>query len=500
MQITFYSGFQKKRNSTKQPGSGTSSMVVTGTLKENCPVLNPIVRINRVLGDVVPYGFTYAYISDFNRYYFVNDWAWSPPFWECSMTVDVLASHRSQIGASSHYVLRTDSTTDYNPMITDTMYPATNEITLYQQAVTSPFTSIINNGIYVVGIISGETTGSVGAISYFAFTSAQFGALKGILFGDLNLVNMGLAEADPDNPGEIIATTTDMSLEMTKAMYNPYQYIASCMWFPFPIEALDSGSYSSVTGVDLGWWRYPVNAYKLSATNVDIGSGAISIHAHPQAATRGDYLNYAPYTRCTVYGIFGTTPLDLSYFDRDDNTLTMTYIIDIITGQCKVRFQSYNSTASPIRYHIICEKEYLCGVPIQLAQIATDYLGTAVAAIDATANTVQNALSLNIGGAISSAAHGIYNTLNASMPQLATSGTNGSMMITDQNLLATFCYQHFNLTDEDITHKGRPLCEIRQINTLSGYILCSDGEFDISCMDEERNSISDFLTSGFFWE
>lgn len=500
MQITFYSGFQKKRNSTKQPVSGTSSMVVTGTLKENCPVLNPVVRINRVLGDVVPYGFTYAYIPDFNRYYFVTDWAWSPPFWECSMSVDVLASHRSQIGASSHYVLRTDSTTDYNPMITDTMYPATNEIDLYQSAVTSPFTSVIDNGIYVVGIISGETSGSVGAISYFAFTSAQFGALKGILFGDLNLINMGLAEADPDNPGEIIATTTDMSLEMTKAMYNPYQYIASCMWFPFPISALESGSYSAVTGVDLGWWRYPVSAYKLSATNVDIGSGAIAIHAHPQAATRGDYLNYAPYTRCTVYGIFGTTPLDLSYFDRDDNTLTMTYIIDIITGQCKVRFQSYNSSASPIRYHVICEKEYLCGVPIQLAQIATDYLGTAVAAIDATANTVQNALSLNIGGAISSAAHGIYNTLNASMPQLATSGTNGSMMITDQNLLATFCYQHYKLTDEDITHKGRPLCESRTINTLSGYILCSDGEFDISCMDEERTAISDFLTGGFFWE
>lgn len=502
MQITFYSGFQKKRNSTKQPGSGTSSMVVTGTLKENCSVLNPIVRINRVLGDVVPYGFTYAYIPDFNRYYFVNDWAWSPPFWECSMTVDVLASHRSQIGASSHYVLRTDSTTDYNPMITDTIYPATNEIVLQQASAVSPFISNINNGIYILGIISGESSGSVGAISYYAFTSAQFGSLKEILFSDLNLINMGLAEADPDNPGSVIALTTDMSLEMTKAMYNPYQYIASCMWFPFPISALPQGTYSQVSGVDLGWWRYPLanNAYKISATNVDIGATGVSIRAHPQAATRGDYLNYAPYTRCTVYGIFGTTPLDLSYFDRDDDTLTLTYIIDLISGQCKVRFQSYQSTEVTPHYHIICEKDFLCGVPIQLAQIATDYLGAAVTAIDATANTVQNALSLNIGGAISSAAHGIYNTLNASMPQLSTSGINGSMMITDQNLLSTFCFQHFKITDEDITHKGRPLCEIRQINTLSGYILCSDGEFDISCMDEERSSISDFLTNGFFWE
>ena len=194
------------------------------------------------MGDVVPYGFTYAYIPDFNRYYFVTGWAWNPPFWEGSMTVDVLASHRSQIGTSSHYVLRTDSTTDYNPMITDTMSPASNEIDLEQFSLPSPFTSQINNGIYVVGLISGDSTNSVGAITYYAMTSAQFGTFKGILFGNGNLVTMGLAEFDPANPGQLIPLVTDMSLEMTKAMYNPYQYVASCMWFPFPISALPSDS------------------------------------------------------------------------------------------------------------------------------------------------------------------------------------------------------------------------------------------------------------------
>ena len=145
MQITLYSGFKKKRNSTKQPGSGQSSMVLTGTLKENCSVLNPVIRINRVMGDVVPQGFTYAYIPDFDRYYFVTGVAWSKPFWEISMAVDVLASHKAQIGLSSHYVLRTDSTTDFNPQITDTMYPATNDIDLYQISLNSTFVSNIPN-------------------------------------------------------------------------------------------------------------------------------------------------------------------------------------------------------------------------------------------------------------------------------------------------------------------------------------------------------------------
>lgn len=498
MQITFYSGFQKKRNSTKQPGSGTSSMVVTGTLKENCSVLNPTVRINRVMGDVVPYGFTYAYIPDFNRYYFVTGWTWNPPFWEGSMTVDVLASHRSQIGASSHYVLRTDSTTDFNPMITDTMYPATNEIDLYQTQLVSPFVSVISDGVYIVGIISGHDTHAVGAVSYYVMTPAQFGAFKGILFGDQNLVTMGLAEFDPSAPGTLVPLTTDMSLEMTKAMYNPYQYVASCMWFPLPLSAISDKTL--VSNIQLGWWSYPVNGYLITAQNIVVNEGAVPIHQHPQAQTRGDYLNYAPYTKCTLFGIYGTLPLDLAFFDRDDDRLSVQYIIDLITGQTRVRIRSYQSSEQNTHYHYIAERDFLCGVPIQLAQISTDYLGAAVTAVDAAANTFQNALTLNVGGAVSSAAHGIYDTLNAVMPQMTTSGTNGSFMITDVYLHTTLSYLHYKLTDEDITHKGRPLCEIRQINTLSGYILCSDGEFDISCMDDERTSISDFLTTGFFWE
>ena len=60
--------------------------------------------------------------------------------------------------------------------------------------------------------------------------------------------------------------------------------------------------------------------------------------------------------------------------------------------------------------------------------------------------------------------------------------------------------EFFIPVDEDITHKGRPLCANKVLNTLSGYILCADGDLDISCMDEERASITDFLTTGFFWE
>lgn len=490
LNVRFYT-FSKKNNSTKVPVGNWTQL--TCDLKDDCNMLSPILRIRNAAIDKT---WNYCEIPDFRRYYFITDMRWVGACWEISCTVDALASWKTQLGAQSMYVLRRDSTTDFDPMITDTIYPATNEIELEQYAIPSVFVNDIASGIYVVGIISGNAANTVGAISYYAMSAAEFGQLKNALLSDSNLITMGIAEYDA-GAGELAPLITDMSLELLKAMYNPYQYIASCMWFPIPKSAISS---TAVSTIKIGWWEYSLSGNLITAQSIDLTQGPTYIHQHPQAATRGDYLNYAPYTKCTVFGIFGTTPLDLSYFDRDDDTLSLDYIIDLITGQSRVRFYSYKSSEQSPHHHYICEKDFLCGVPVQLAQIATDYLGATVAAFDATANTIQNAVSLNIGGAISSAAHGIYNTVNASMPQLSTSGTNGSFMIINSKMMTTFSYQFYKIVDEDIGHKGRPLCAIRQLNTLSGYVLCADGDFDIACTEEERRMISGYLTSGFFWE
>ena len=490
MNIRFYT-FSKKNNSTKVPSGNWTQL--TCELKDDCNMLAPVLRIRNAAVDKT---WNYCEIPDFQRYYFINDMRWVGGCWEISCSVDALGSWKTQLGAESLYVLRRDSTSDFDPMITDTIYPVTNEITLEQYSIPSVFVNNIAAGIYVVGIISGNSASAVGAVSYYAMSATEFGQLKAALLSDNNLVTMGMAEYDPGT-GDLSPLITDMSMELLKAMYNPYQYIVSCMWFPIPKSAISS---SPMQAIKIGWWEYSLSGDLITAQTIDLTQGPTNIHPHPQAATRGDYLNYAPYTKCTVFGIFGTTPLDLSYFDRDDDTLSLDYIIDLITGQCRARFYSYKSSEQRPHHHYICEKDFLCGVPVQLAQVATDYLGATVAAVDATANTVQNALSLNIGGAISSAAHGIYNTLNASMPQLATSGTNGSFMIINSKMLTTFTYQYYNIVDEDIGHKGRPLCAIRQLNTLSGYVLCADGETDIPCTEEERRTIAGYLTSGFFWE
>ena len=187
--------------------------------------------------------------------------------------------------------------------------------------------------------------------------------------------------------------------------------------------------------------------------------------------------------------------------------MSIGYSVDLITGQCRttIEVQHYDSGSGQTYHDVIAERYFLIGVPIQLAQVGTDYLGTVVSAIDTGKAMFHGAMAgsiLGTGGAIAGAliegASGIYNTIQSAMPQVETSGANGSFLAPSTRTL--LLEQYFTIVDEDIHHKGRPLCEVRQINTLSGFVLCAEGDLDLNCFDNERKMIRDYLTTGFFWE
>lgn len=488
LHLNLYKQFAKKENSTKQPTNQTLTLGIQGVLKEPCSIVNPVVRIERLTSDAMPFDYTYAKWVEAGRYYFIEDWVWVDGLWEVHMKEDVLATFKTQIGAETEYVLRTDSTTNFNGDITDTTYPTTTDYSKRITFAQNVFTSDLTVGCYIVGIISGGSSDAVGAITYFAMDSDEFGSLKETLFSDTNLEVMGII----DSGGQTLIQ--DLSQEVLKTLYNPYQYIASCVWFPFPKSAiLDK---TDVDAIKIGWWEYQLDGSRLYAQTIEFGE-SIYITDHPQSATRGNYLNYSPYTKRTLIGRFGTVAIDNSFF-TDSNAIGVGYTVDLITGQCRTTIEvQYTVSGSP-HTDPIAERNFLLGVPIQIAQVGTDYLGTAVSAISATAHTVGSALKLDIAGAISSGVSGIYNTINSAMPQVETSGANGSFI--SSGVQTELIEQYYTIVDEDIHHRGRPLCELRQLNTLSGFIMCAEGELDISCYDNERKEIVRYLTTGFFWE
>ena len=65
MQVKYWTNFNKRKNSTKQPSGGTEISV---SLKNPCSVENPQIE---VVG--IPDSANYFYIADFGRYYFRSD-------------------------------------------------------------------------------------------------------------------------------------------------------------------------------------------------------------------------------------------------------------------------------------------------------------------------------------------------------------------------------------------------------------------------------------------
>lgn len=71
---------------------------LSGTLKEQTSITSPSVMIE----SENPVGFNYAYIPDFNRYYFISDIVnISNNLWRINLKVDVLESFKSDILSSS---------------------------------------------------------------------------------------------------------------------------------------------------------------------------------------------------------------------------------------------------------------------------------------------------------------------------------------------------------------------------------------------------------------
>ena len=471
MTIEFWN-FSKKRNSTKQPTTGTGTQYTGVELKDDCSILNPVIRV-RVAGIPVPTvapvnTFTYAYIAKFQRYYFISDWVYTPGIWEAHLTLDVLASHKTEIGSTSAYVERSSS--QYDGSIIDKVYPANTDYVINTAQLNFPYMDIApSGGAYIVGIINAAAN-TAGAVTYYAMNQTQLMSLLSYMFGN-----------DIWNSSSI----TDVSQGLFKSMFNPIQYIASCMWLPFSISTFGSTD----TTVYLGYYNTGVTA-KAMTSLAHRGFITGTIPSHPQASTRGDYLNYAPYTDVTLYlSPFGAIPIDTAFL-KAGRYLYCPCWVDHITGEATLRV-SVGPSATPSEFNICAERSAKMGTSIQLSQVLADY--------SHSIQTLQSGFSGGIAGAIMGAIGAtVQSSLDSKFPSVSSSGSNGGFMIT--LLPGMIVAKHTKIVDGDNTDLGRPLMTTKTINTLSGFIKCGEAHFTSPCLASEREQIEQLMMSGFFYE
>ena len=503
MNITFYQ-FAKRTNSTKIVNvSGTT---LSCELKGAATIFNPGLIIKAVPNNWSPI-WNYCYIPAFSRYYFVNNWNWLNGVWECSLICDVLASFKTEIGNMSEYIMRSSYESDGR--IEDSAYIAKAEVTTNMTAIPDFFVRTMTAGFYVIGIIGKESTATQGAITYYQMSADQMARLRAYMLSDTFLADNGLTNL-----------TDFIPADATKVVYNPYQYIVSCQWFPLAMNAIGSDYKTSVSTIDFGWWNTGTgfSAYRISANApYYTRSENISLTSHPQIS-RGEYLNHAPYTsRIIRFSPFSEVQLPDEYLDSG-NHITLEFQCDFITGIGNLLVHARDS--NNVELMLITRLSQKIGVDIQLAQVGTDYLGTQTTVVRDNAGfigDVAGALS-NIdlssfeSAALSGFSSGIQagisykvyeasalnNYLKAKAPQLLTSGSNGSFIGLAQNNY--LCSTFYKIVDEDNPQLGRPLCKIRTISNIPGFIMVRNPDVSLACFEVERSLITQFLQSGFFYE
>lgn len=453
---------EKYDRSTKQPaGTGKEYECLANT---PFSILSPTLRLST--GDAVNV-YNYVYVPSVDRYYFINEWTYSRGLWEADCAVDVLASWKSYIGDSSLYVLRSAEESD--GAIIDNAYPTTSKLSV----VTKPFTLADSDqlpwkydgssGGYMVGIV-----GSGGAVGWWYMPAGVYGNFMQQVF----------------NP-----SVYDLQSQQEMRDFNPLQYIVSAVYLPFTM------SPTGTIPVKLGWWTMDnITAWNLGDGQKQIiFSENVAIPKHPQAATRGGYLNTGNYASYALQiPCFGVVEIPPAYF-LGASTFKVQIKIELATGAGLLEV-TVDNRSKPV---VIQETQVGC--PVQISQVTGGFVGnvanamTAAVGRDSIAGQVVRAARSAI-----TAAGELVDFINVGNSEVSVKGSAGSRVMTtiEPALICAFSY----VTDEDNQHRGRPLCKLTQISNLSGYIQVADGDILAPATASELRSIKAYLEGGFFYE
>lgn len=487
--VQFYT-FTKRVNSTARP-VGVELFPMYGNVREGCSIMNPDIEF--VLpGDFQDVGrYNYAYIKLWHRFYYVRDWEWSAGVWIAHMREDVLASWRDEIGESEEYVIRSAQESDGS--ILDLYYPATATVTKGFQQMATDFAYNFDDGTYVIGTIGGGNNAGQGAVTYYAVSASEMSIFLSTLTTESEWLQLPLEEKTEifGNIGELVMDTTQLrtlEADLEKGYLNPIQYIRSCKWYPFSVP-----TKQHVNKIPLGYFSVPVLA-DVVADEPKVVTFSIPVSKHPKAGTRGSYLNLSPFSRYTLYcGSMGVYPLD-SVSLSGVSSLDVTITIDCFTGIATLCVDAPSHTFG---FRILQITAPLA-VNIEVAQVSRDIIGGLSTGLNSLVSSVGAAITGNIGGSIMNGLTGVASVANELKPQLAISGSNST--IAGFRLPWMLTSEHLDVVDDDREHRGRPLCKIRKISDLGGYMMIADSDVSLPATDDELHEIKSYLEGGFYWQ
>jgi len=213
-------------------------------------------------------------------------------------------------------------------------------------------------------------------------------------------------------------------------------------------------------------------------------------------------MNSGAYTNCSIYlPPYGMIDLDCNILAADRGSINVSYNTDMRTGECLMKVSISNTV--PAQTHIVSEIRFRNCVEIPLTQVISagggvglaDVMGSVVGVASAAASG--NVVGA-VGGAITGAVSAIQTAARNRIPEVRRNGNVESMIGFYDAPYIQYTWEI--QVDDDVAQHGRPLCKVRQLSNIPGYILCANTELAIAGTAEEEVRIRGYLESGFFYE
>lgn len=394
---------------------------------------------------------TYAYIPDFDKYYFVED----AVTLDLTRTMyilseDVMASNKTEIGNSYSFIEY--ATTGYNKLIPD------ERLTMKQSR------TIMGSGDTVNPIF--DSTGC-----YILSTLSKYDADVGVA---------ACWALDDTNMGRVAQALCDTSL--AQSLCNLFHGdlmsgILGCIWVPYPYPG---------TNVNLGIWVgdqiISCDAHRFTTFAERQGTFQIPIFLR---YSTDDFRSYEPYTTGTIYlpGA-GNVELNMSEWYGSQN-INVHVSEEWFTGD--VTYLLFHDNGALI-HSVACNVASEC----PLGEQTSHY------------EEAGNALVGSVGGGAAGAALGIGTAILAFMRHRST--ISGHIGGRGTVLWPYITHAEWSIDTEDPFDDlrrlriGAPVGDVGKISDYSGYIKCRDANVMIAGSARERDEINAMMNSGFYYE
>lgn len=465
MDIYYWTDWQKKKNSTRQPATGTKAVV---KLLEPCSLYAPKIEASGIPRNanyfMIPKGIANAQID---YYYFLTDMvSVTADITQFFLELDPMATFKAEIQATGAYVERANSAA-YNPWIQDPMNQPSDSVTI--QAAST-------NLHYVVG----QTTYTLFDPDNMRYVLSVIG----IPSGNPRMVN-GIATNYLLSDYTMLLVALDLNsnnflTNLQQELNNPLDSIIGCKAMPVNY----SGASRQQETVTFGSNSTSVTAEVFTNRSITCDN-TLTLPTIMTGAQ--DYTHVSPYVTATIYLPFvGVCPLDVDQLTG--RTVILRTSVDLCTGDLiyaiiagGTTVQTFSGNCSsevPVTGGYYSAIGRAGGVLTTIGGIAAGNPAVAVAGALATAKSMQ-----------------VHSQMNGSYSSSIGGNVGTAVLVT------AYVRSPAHPVGNDSVSDGLPYEKHENVlSVFSGYVKCRGASVDINGRAQDKETINGYLNGGFYME